>query len=94
MLEVSQETISAYENGKHYPSTSSLIKLRDIFQVSIDYILGLTEERYPATQKSDLSEDEQSLLYAYRQLDKDGKSHIRGYLQGFLASRSRTKDKK
>lgn len=39
-LEVSQETISAYEKGKYYPSAAMLIKLRDIFGVSIDYILG------------------------------------------------------
>ena len=36
-LEVSQETISAYEKGKYYPSAAMLIKLRDIFGVSIDY---------------------------------------------------------
>ena len=93
MLEVSQETVSAYENDKHHPSVRALIKLREIFQVSIHYILGLTEERYPTTQKSDLSQDEQSLLHAYRQLDASGKSQIRAYLEGFLASKSRTKEK-
>ena len=80
LLEVSQETISAYENGKHNPSTKSLIRLREIFQVSID-------------QRSDLSQDEQSLLHAYRQLDASGKSQIRAYLEGFLASRAYTIDK-
>lgn len=28
-LEVSQETVSAYENGKHLPSLKSLIKMAD-----------------------------------------------------------------
>ena len=93
LLEVSQETISAYENGKPNPSTKSLIRLREIFQVSIDYILGLTEDRYPTAQRSDLSQDEQSLLHAYRQLDASGKSQIRAYLEGFLASRAYTIDK-
>ena len=93
LLEVSKETISAYENGKHNPSTKSLIRLREIFQVSIDYILGLTEDRYPTAQRSDLSQDEQSLLHAYRQLDASGKSQIRAYLEGFLASRAYTIDK-
>lgn len=41
-LEVSQETISAYEMEKYYPSVKSLIKLQNIFGVSIDYILGLS----------------------------------------------------
>ena len=39
-LEVSQETVSAYENGKHLPSLKSLIKMADIFHVSTDYLIG------------------------------------------------------
>ena len=87
LLEVSQETISAYENGKHNPSTKSLIRLREIFQVSIDYILGLTDQRYPALQRSDLAEDEQLLLHTYRKMDSPGKQRLRGYLDAIQTSR-------
>ena len=87
LLEVSQETISAYENGKHNPSTKSLIRLREIFQVSIDYILGLTGQRYPALQRSDLAEDEQLLLHTYRKMDSPGKQRLRGYLDAIQTSR-------
>ena len=86
-LEVSQETISAYENGKHYPSAKSLIKLRGLFGVSIDYILGLTDQRYPALQRSDLAEDEQLLLHTYRKMDSAGKQRLRGYLDAIQTSR-------
>ena len=86
-LEVSQETISAYENGKHYPSAKSLIKLRDLVGVSIDYILGLTDQRYPALQRSDLAEDEQLLLHTYRKMDSPGKQRLRGYLDAIQTSR-------
>lgn len=86
-LEVSQETISAYENGKHYPSTKSLIRLRELFSVSIDYILGLTDQRYPALQRSDLAEDEQLLLYTYRKMDSAAKQRLRGYLDAIQTSR-------
>ena len=44
VLEVSQETVSAYENGKYYPSFQTLLKLSDIFNSSIDYIMGLSDE--------------------------------------------------
>lgn len=57
-LEVSQETISAYENGKHYPSVAALLKLSEIFHASCDYILGLSEVRYP-------QENTKELLCAY-----------------------------
>ena len=84
-LEVSQETISAYENDKHYPSVASLLKLRNIFGVSIDYILGLTDQRYPAIRKSDLSDDELFVLSAYRQMDDLGKARVKAYMDGFFA---------
>ena len=42
-LEVSQETVSAYENGKHLPSLKSLIKMADIFHVSTDYLIGRSD---------------------------------------------------
>ena len=46
-LEVSQETISAYESGKHYPSVAALLRLSEIFHASCDYILGLSDIRFP-----------------------------------------------
>ncbi len=47
-LGVSQETVSAYENQKHYPSFLQLQKMSSIFHASIDYIMGLSEVRSPA----------------------------------------------
>lgn len=46
-LEVSQETISAYEKQKHYPSFSQLLRLSNLFNASIDYIMGLSDVRNP-----------------------------------------------
>lgn len=41
-LEVTQETISAYEHSKHLPSVTSLMKMSQLFGVSMDYIMGLS----------------------------------------------------
>lgn len=41
-LEVTQETISAYEHNKHLPSVAALMKLAQLFGVSMDYIMGLS----------------------------------------------------
>lgn len=46
-LEVSQETVSAYEKQKHYPSFSQLCRLSSLFNASIDYIMGLSDVRNP-----------------------------------------------
>lgn len=85
-LEVSQETISAYEIGKHYPSVAALIRLRDIFDVSIDYILGLTDVRSTPIQRSGLREEESRLIKLYRKLDPAGQERILGYAEGYLAA--------
>ena len=37
-LGVSQETVSAYENQRHYPSFTQLVKMSELFHASIDYI--------------------------------------------------------
>lgn len=46
LLNVSRQTISGYEAGAIEPSISNLIKLANIFNISLDYLLGRTKERY------------------------------------------------
>ena len=43
LLNTSQDTISLWERGKSLPDFMSFRKLAQIFQVSADYLLGLTE---------------------------------------------------
>ncbi len=40
---VSQSSLSGYENGKFEPDSKTLRKIADVFQVSVDYLLGGTE---------------------------------------------------
>lgn len=44
LLGVSQQTISKYENGTREPDIDTLINLSRIFNVSIDYLLGLSTD--------------------------------------------------
>ena len=43
MLNVSQNTYSQYENGIIQLTAESLIKLADFYNVSVDYLLGRTD---------------------------------------------------
>ena len=81
VLEVSQETISADESGKHYPSIASLLKLSQIFNVSCDYILGLTEYRYPLQP---YSPKEQLLISKWNLLNEYQQNLLSAYLDGLL----------
>lgn len=56
LLNVSQPTLSGWENGKYQGDYETLRKLSAIFNVSIDYMLGYSDnpnppdEKVPATQ--------------------------------------------
>lgn len=41
-LKVSNGIISMWENGLREPTMSSLVKIADFFEVSIDYLVGIT----------------------------------------------------
>lgn len=82
-LEVSQETISAYEKGKHYPSFQALVKLSEIFNTSIDYIMGLSDQKNGI---SDLSEEEINILRRYRLLNHSNREKTLSYMQGLFDS--------
>lgn len=78
-LEVSQETISAYEKGKYYPSFQSLLKLSKIFNSSIDYIMGLTDINEHSTT---LTQDESIIISLYNRMNEQQKGKALAYMQG------------
>lgn len=44
-LHMSQNTISRYESGEREPGITELIRIADYFHVSIDYLVGRTDDR-------------------------------------------------
>ena len=49
MLGVSKSVVSSYENCIHLPPYDILIRLSGLFSVSCDYLLGVSDTRYIAT---------------------------------------------
>ena len=43
-LDISQNTISRYESGEREPGIAELIRIADYFRVSIDYLVGRTDD--------------------------------------------------
>lgn len=81
-LEVSQETISAYESGKHYPSVASLLKLSQIFNSSCDYILGLSDVRFPSHKNA--PNVDTVLLTKWSLLDNHQRDLAIAYINGLI----------
>lgn len=44
-LQITQATLSSYENGRTQPDFKTLIALADYYDVSVDYLLGRTNKR-------------------------------------------------
>jgi transcriptional regulator with XRE-family HTH domain len=42
-LNTTQNTISRYETGEREPGIDELIKIADYFNISVDYLIGRTE---------------------------------------------------
>ena len=64
-LEISERTLTRYESGECEPSVSVLIKLSLLFDVSIDYIVGLKDD--PAISTPTVKDDLEDI---YSKLDK------------------------
>lgn len=71
-LEVSQETISGYESGNYRPGLDKLIIMAELFDTSVDYLIGRTNQKRPIDQ-STMTPDEAEHLRLYRKLNAAGK---------------------
>lgn len=83
-LEVAQETVSAYENQKHYPSFPQLVKMSKLFHASIDYIMGLSNVRNPVQPISAADQKLTNLLAICTSLSERQMELTVAYVQGLL----------
>lgn len=82
-LNVSQETVSAYESGKHFPSIPILLKMSEIFNASCDYILGLSDIKC-IQNGGEYGADEIELISLYRVLSPTERKMTKSYMQGIF----------
>lgn len=82
MLGIHVTTYTKYETGGSEPNHEMLLKLADIFSVSIDYLLGRTDQRekLPA-ENEELSSAEVELVNAYRDAPANVQAAIRTLLE-------------
>lgn len=77
-LGVSESAYGYYEQGRREPSQEALIKLAEIFDVTVDYLLGRTDDPHGyATPSNDgLSLEEQKVLQTLRDLPPDKRQEV------------------
>ena len=76
-LSVSQQTISDYEHGKTNPDEETMVKIADLLNVSVDYLLGRTDDLgIFVTSRAEILLEEQQLLRAFRELSVHSKELV------------------
>lgn len=88
ILNVQKAAISKYENGRAEPSVDILRKMTSFFNVSSDYLLGMSELVQPPAAPAStppLTPQEQDLLRKYRVLTSDHQGAVDNQLDYFYA---------
>lgn len=74
-LGISKYTLRNYELGATEPGHTFLKQISDFFHVSIDYLMGLTDEP-EILDTFALSASEQTIIKKYRRLDDHGREMV------------------
>ena len=82
-LQISQGTYNNWENGRTQPGIEQLIALSELFSVSVDYLVGNTDEYGTIRVLDVFSEEEKSLLKHFRSLSKEEKGALLNLLEKF-----------
>lgn len=89
-LGVSKGTVAMWETGKRMPGYDMLVRLSELFDKRVDYIIGTSEDHRSATLTEEdvvqlgewaVEEDYEDMLRKYALLDKYGKSAVDSVLR-------------
>lgn len=80
-LNITQAAVSKYELGLSEPDIDTLIKIAEIFQVSVDYLIGFSDNPVQYSN-SDISPEESILINNYRKLNDIQKAKAEAYILG------------
>ena len=90
---ISSTSFQGWKNERFKPSTEAIVKLARYFNVSTDYLLGLSDERNTQQpiqqQSSSLTARESELLSVFNSLSPSEQGRVLGYAKG-LAEKSQS----
>ena len=86
VLGVTQDSISLWENDKRIPDTQYIVAMSKFFDVTTDYLLGLTDEyksvRFEIKNNaSSFTSEENALLKNYRAMSDKEKALLAQYIE-------------
>lgn len=83
MLNYGYTAIANYESGRNQPSISDLKKIASIFNVSMDYLLGVNDIRHPYVIDDETAKFNEFRRF-YALLNDDSKSELLLFMQWLI----------
>ena len=81
ILPLNYSTYANYESGMREPNSETLQTIAKFYNVSIDYLMGLTDNRKRVEDVMPLTDAEYDHIKSYRRLDSHGKNLVDFILQ-------------
>lgn len=91
MLSYGYTAIANYESGRNQPSIPDLKKIASIFNVSMDYLLGVNDIRHPYVIDDETAEFNE-FRRRYAMLNDDSKEELMLYMEFLIDRQSRMKN--
>ncbi len=85
LLGTTNSSICDWERGRSEPDKNFLLKLAACFQVSVDYLLGLSEEGAGGVRSTVLAPDEEEIVMLFRAMSKTQRSRLIAFGEGLLS---------
>lgn len=95
LSELSPQSISSFENGINSPTVPSLLAISKALDVSVDYLLGRTDDLgAPVSLRQDLTDEERSFLDLFRRLSRGERVQLLAFAAGLVGKgRSETESR-
>lgn len=88
----SERIVGFYEKGERDPNTDTLLKLSELFDVSVDYILGKSDIKNSKT--INLNDIDIAFASGLKGLNKENQETLKNIMEGLLAKQELEDDKK
>jgi len=80
-----------HEKGEREPDSEDLKAYATAYNVSIDYLVGLTNEKHPAPKESEMDEYDVQLSALFKYLSIDQKKFLLAQIQTLVANQGETR---
>lgn len=83
-INVTKVSVSGYENGNRSPDTETLQKIADIFMVTVDYLLGRSDDpELTETEETQMESDVSKWMKAIESLPPDEANEVREMVSSY-----------